>query len=71
MGKKLTIAIIGMGYVGVPLGIEFANNGLKDIDLAYNYVNSLKDRLTNKCKLDTEIKSIIHDSQKFYLLSIK
>tara|TARA_B110000014_G_C20125298_1_gene598850 strand:- start:867 stop:2582 length:1716 start_codon:yes stop_codon:yes gene_type:complete len=57
----------------IPLSLHsyIANNGLKDIDLAYNYVNSLKDRLTNKCKLDTEIKSIIHDSQKFYLLSIK
>ena len=29
--KKAKIGIIGMGYVGVPLGIEFANNGLKVI----------------------------------------
>ena len=29
--KKAKVGIIGMGYVGVPLGIEFANNGLKVI----------------------------------------
>ena len=29
--KKAKIGIIGMGYVGVPLGIEFANNGLEVI----------------------------------------
>ena len=25
--KKAKIGIIGMGYVGIPLGLEFANNG--------------------------------------------
>ena len=29
--KKAKVGIMGMGYVGVPLGIEFANNGLKVI----------------------------------------
>jgi len=29
--KKAKIGIIGMGYVGVPLGIEFANNGFEVI----------------------------------------
>ena len=29
--NKAKIGIIGMGYVGVPLGIEFTNNGLKVI----------------------------------------
>ena len=57
----------------IPLSLHsyISNNGLKDKDLAYNYVNSLNNRLTNICKLDTEIKSIIYDSQKFYILSIK
>ena len=27
--KKATIGIIGMGYVGIPLGIEFAQNGFE------------------------------------------
>ena len=27
--KKTKIGIVGMGYVGVPLGIEFAESGLK------------------------------------------
>ena len=46
------------------------NNGMQDPDLAYDYVNALNNRLLNECKLDTEIKAIIHDTQKFYLLSI-
>ena len=25
--KEARIGIIGMGYVGIPLGLEFANNG--------------------------------------------
>ena len=29
--KKASIGIIGMGYVGIPLGIEFAKNGFKVI----------------------------------------
>ena len=27
--KKAIIGIIGMGYVGIPLGIEFAKNGFE------------------------------------------
>ena len=57
----------------IPLSLHsyISDNGYKDKDLAVNYVNSLNNRLSSECKLDTKISSIIYDSQKFYLLSIE
>ena len=33
--KKAIIGIIGMGYVGIPLGIEFAQNGFEVLSLIH------------------------------------
>ena len=43
-GKKANIGIIGMGYVGIPLGLEFAKRGFpvtgfdKDKDLSLIHI---------------------------------
>lgn len=41
---SLTVGVIGLGYVGLPLAVEFANNGVKTIgiDLSTEKVRALK-----------------------------
>ena len=44
--KKAKIGIIGMGYVGIPLGLEFAGTGFSvtgfDNGLPINYLSNLR-----------------------------
>jgi hypothetical protein len=56
----------------VPLSLHsyIANNASTDENLAYEYLQTLNNQLIKECRLNTEIKWIMHETQKFYLLSI-
>ena len=40
--KEARIGIIGMGYVGIPLGLEFANNGFNVLGFEGRFSTTLK-----------------------------
>ncbi len=60
--KKATIAVIGMGYVGLPLAVEFADAGFNviGIDLIEEKINSINDGISYiKDVPDAALKSVV------------
>ncbi len=82
--KEIKIAVIGLGYVGLPVAIAFANkykvtgfdiNNQRVIELnKYNDVtlevseNSLKERLTNNLKITDEVRNI--KESNIYIITV-
>ena len=82
--KEIKIAVIGLGYVGLPVAIAFANkykvtgfdiNNQRVVELnKYNDVtlevseNSLKERLTNNLKITDEVRNI--KESNIYIITV-
>ena len=64
--KKATIAVIGLGYVGLPLAVEFARQGFKvlGVEIDYNRVANLKRGDSYILDVTTEdLKNVINSSR--------
>ena len=58
--KKVTVGVVGLGYVGLPLAVEFADNGIKVIGIdnnpkkvdmlnsGHNYIDDVEDEKFEK-----------------------
>ncbi|MBL7994813.1 nucleotide sugar dehydrogenase [bacterium] len=67
--KKATIGVIGMGYVGLPLAVEFAANGystfgidvdeqkVKNVNNGHNYIEDIPNDRFEKCWKAGKIKA--------------
>ncbi len=69
--KKLKIAVVGLGYVGLPLAVEFAKKGFSvlGIDLDKDRINQLKGKLSYITDVpSSDIKKLI-ESKKIQVFS--
>lgn len=70
--KKATVGIIGLGYVGLPLAVEFAANGystfgidvdeqkVKNINNGHNYIEDIPNDRFEKCWKAGKLKASTH-----------
>lgn len=70
LNKKAKIAVIGLGYVGLPLAVEFANvgypvigveqnpNRMKKINKGENYISDVSDREVKKLVRSGNLKAV-------------
>lgn len=67
--KSAVISIIGLGYVGLPTAVYFAENGFKvyGIDKKVSIVNGLNKGVShlNELGLDERIKKVVHSKNLF------
>lgn len=54
--EKLTVCVVGLGYVGLPLAVEFAKNGVKVLgfDVKEKRIEELKKNIDESNELDTK-----------------
>ena len=66
--KEATIGIIGLGYVGLPLSLTYAEKGFKviGIDIDQSKINKLKNYKSYICHIDTKRIEGSLKSGKFY-----
>jgi nucleotide sugar dehydrogenase len=67
--KSAVLSIIGLGYVGLPTAVYFAENGFKvyGVDKEVNIVNGLNKGVShlNELGLDDRIKKVVHMKKLF------
>ncbi len=62
--KSITIGVIGLGYVGLPLALEYAKKGIKTIgfDVDHTKIESLKNKINYIKDIDSKnIKEVIEN----------
>ncbi|MEN6295387.1 MAG: nucleotide sugar dehydrogenase, partial [Chloroherpetonaceae bacterium] len=63
--KDITVGVIGLGYVGLPLAVEFAKKGIKTIgfDTDENKISSLKNKINYIKDIDEQSIIEVIDNQ--------
>ena len=59
--KKSTLAVVGLGYVGLPLAVEFGKiRNVIGFDINGNRINELKEGIDKTLEVDIEAVSYTH-----------